>query len=87
MQFIQIGIVSPKQKAAIKSSVKFNAFLHAAKNSGYSEITIISEVQEAGWIKLYAKTCDLTCNYWVEVGIRGGLSDETYNVNQMKSTI
>tara|TARA_R110002094_G_scaffold153354_5_gene140897 strand:- start:9633 stop:9926 length:294 start_codon:yes stop_codon:yes gene_type:complete len=87
MRFTQLGTVSPKQKAAIKVSAKFNSFLRAAKSSGYSEIIIISEVQETGWIKLYAKTPDLTCNYWVEVGIRGGISDEAYNANQLKSTI
>jgi hypothetical protein len=87
MKFEQIGKINPKQKSAIKNSKIFNTFLFAAKQSGAEKVVLISDVQPSGWIKFYAKTPDLTCNYWVEVGAKGGISEEAYRADQPRSDI
>ena len=76
MKFEQIGEITEKQKAAVKSSDCFRQFVKSAYDQGSQKIILISEVQESGWIKLYAKNEKHTVHYWVEVGVRGGLTDE-----------
>lgn len=80
MKFEQIGQISEKQKAAVKSSDRFRHFVKSANDQGSQKIILISEVQESGWIKLYAKNENHTAHYWAEVGVRGGLTDEQIQI-------
>jgi hypothetical protein len=81
MKFTQIGTVSPKQKQAIKASSVFRSFLRVAQAKGAIEVILIAEMHDSGWIRLYGKTPDLLCNYWADVGVRGGLAGETFKTS------
>jgi len=77
MKFKQIGLISDKQKNSVKQSEEFNRFLRAAKANDSKEISIFAEPSSEGtFLNLYAKNDLHNCHYWVEVGSRGGLTEE-----------
>jgi hypothetical protein len=77
MKFNQIGTLTETQKAAIKASAMFKRFLKVAQNKGAEEIKIVVEAHKT-YVNVYAEARNQECFYWVEVGSRGGLTDESY---------
>ena len=75
MKFIQIGNLTETQKKAIKASAMFGRFLSESKEKGAEQIKVMIEQQKT-FVKVYAEARDQNEFYFVEVGPRGGLTEE-----------